>query len=191
MKINDNAVDPRFDLRAPATATQPKPSVEGNATNPNNLPSVIDRPATIIDVRGGELTNPDAEQRRAGNDPDADRRREIARSIIGQDVDVRAMTPREASDVGLQLYAEGLVTWEEYAEFAFQPELHPAYNQTIGALLGETATPDQPQDFVQEWADRLAYEQRYNAIDSADVKSTQKIAVLLSRLAGQTTRVDV
>jgi len=195
MKINDTSNVTRFDFKVSPT--------HGDATNTHqrsdeketrNLPALTDRPAAVLDINApvvSDKNTTDSHDPAPGPDPEAANRRRIARMMIGLDVDVKAMTPRDASEVGLQLYAEGLVTWDEYAEFAFQPELHPAYNQTIGALLGETATPDQPRDFVKEWDNRLDYEQRYNAIDSPQVKSTQRIAAILARLAGETTRLDV
>ncbi|MEK9752917.1 MAG: hypothetical protein VW338_06865 [Rhodospirillaceae bacterium] len=40
-------------------------------------------------------------------------------------LDVRNATPRQISDVSLDLYAAGMLTYEDYTALAFQPELHP------------------------------------------------------------------
>jgi len=151
-------------------------------------------PAALVSLRPPAQEVLDATPRerdvRSSLDEESAGRRRTAAQLIGLEVDVRGMTPREATEVGLRLYAEGLVSWDEYAEFAFQPELHPDYNATIGALLGETAAPDAPRDFIQQWDERLAYEQRYNAIDSSRVRSTQRIAQVLTRLAGDQVKLD-
>lgn len=190
MKVNDSALDTRFDFKVTPAREQPSTASTGD----QNLPALIERPAAVLDINAPVVVTTPEPEDQFGNardrDPESDGRRQIARNMIGLDVDVRQMTPREASEVGLQFYAEGLVSWDEYAELAFQPELHPAYNETIGALLGETASPDKPRDFVGEWTERLSYEQRYNAIDSIEVKSTQRIAAILSRLSGQSTNLD-
>ena len=190
MKIDNNIPVAPFDFKV-TVAPDNTTAGSGRQGSTDIVPSVIDRPAALLDINASITTrDPDFERQPVNTDPAAENRRRIARAMIGRDVDVQAMTPREASDVGLQLYAEGLVTWDEYAEFAFQPELHPSYNETIGALLGERASPDQPRDFVSAWRDRLAYEQRYNAIDSPQVKSSQRITAILARLADQSTNLD-
>lgn len=208
MKINDPTFDPRFDFRItpPSDGKPSSGNTSGNgrpaldrtghddAGASANLPARIDRPAALVSgdgPAGADVRDNNDASRRDAADAESLARRAVAMKIIGRDVDVRAMTPREASDVGLQLYAEGLVTWDEYAEFAFQPELHPGYNETIGALLGKEAAPDQPRDFVQQWSERLAYEQRYNPIDSPRVKSSERIRAIVGRLAGEKVSLDV
>ncbi|MEQ8666213.1 MAG: hypothetical protein RIC16_10840 [Rhodospirillales bacterium] len=197
MKIGDTSADARFDFKtSPPAGNGPGVNDRQHQTAPAtaNVPALVNLPATLVDIEGPHEESVESDSRRSSNawaDPEALERRRNAREMIGIDVDVRAMSPRDASDVGLQLYAEGLVTWEEYAELAFQPELHPSYNETIGALLGEKANPDQPRDFVAQWEERLAYEQRYNAIDSSRVKSTQRITSILGRLAGDKLSIDV
>ena len=66
------------------------------------------------------------------------------------------------ADVSLELYASGTIAFEEYELLAFQPELHPDYNLTIGALTGELAGPDKARDFVAQWEERLNFERRHN-----------------------------
>jgi hypothetical protein len=115
---------------------------------------------------------------------------EPARWPLGDRVepfDPRHLSPRDMAERGMDLYAAGAVTWEEYSLLAFQAELHPAFEATIGALTGETASPDRPRDFVALWEDRLAFERRYNPEGAPRVARAERIARLLGRLAGGTT----
>ena len=194
MKVGDASADARFDFRVTPSSgdgTGSREHLPPGLSEVSNLPTRIQLPATLVDIDDQDDAFDDRRSADPWDDPAAMERRQNARELIGIDVDVRAMSPRDASDVGLQLYAEGMVTWDEYAELAFQPELHPNYNETIGALLGEKASPDQARDFVAHWEERLAYEQRYNAIDSSRVKSTQRITSILGRLAGDKVSIDV
>lgn len=118
---------------------------------------------------------------------DSERRRKHARVMVDQDVDIRFCSPREMASLSLELYVRGLVAWDEYVRLAFQPELHPDYDATIGALLEEQADPDKPQDFVRVWEDRLAYERKYNARDNKRVRASERITLLMRRLAGITS----
>lgn len=77
------------------------------------------------------------------------------------DINARAMTPREMRDLSLDLYINGILTWDEHVELAFQAELHPDFERTIGALTGEKPLPDQPRDYVCEWERRLDFERRF------------------------------
>ncbi len=36
----------------------------------------------------------------------------------------------------MDLHVAGVLPWEGYAMLAFQPELHPDYDRTVGALIG-------------------------------------------------------
>ena len=87
------------------------------------------------------------------------------------------------------LYMRGIVNFDEYATLAFQPELHPKYNQTIGALTGEPAEPNRKRDFVAYWEDRLAFEQKYNTIDSKDVATSQRIVDVLRVLEAERANI--
>ena len=77
------------------------------------------------------------------------------------DISARAISPREMQALSEDLYAGGVLTWEEYAELAFQADLHPDFPHTIGALTGERPRPDQPRDFVKQWEERLDFERRH------------------------------
>ncbi|MBC8242725.1 MAG: hypothetical protein H8E30_19975 [Alphaproteobacteria bacterium] len=89
--------------------------------------------------------------------------------------------------ISLELYLSALISWDEYARLAFQPELHPDYDTTIGALLGEQADPDKPRDFVRIWEERLAYERKYNAPNAKRLRATERITLMMRRLAGITS----
>lgn len=101
---------------------------------------------------------------------------------LTEGLDLRALTPRQMADVSLDLYAAGVLAYEEYKILAFQPELHPNYNTTIGALTGQLAEPDTPRDFVAIWEDRLNFERRHSPQDAAQVRRTERIVALLTRL---------
>lgn len=90
----------------------------------------------------------------------------------------------------MELYIGGALSWEEYSALAFQPELHPDYNRTIGALIGEEAEPDRPQDFVTVWEERLAFEKRYNAEDPGSIVNASRIVEILHALADVTPDVE-
>lgn len=104
--------------------------------------------------------------------------------------DPRAATPREVAKRSLDLYADGLLEWDDQAALAFQPELHPDYNRTVGALLQTAAAPDQPRDFVAEWEHRLVFELRYNPENDAAVARARRILRALRRAAGEADDVS-
>lgn len=98
------------------------------------------------------------------------------------DANVRSMSPREMADVSMELYAAGAVSWEEYAMLAFQPELHPDFERTVGALIGEKAEPDKRRDFIATWERRLTFEKRYNKDRPYLIERTQHIVNVLTML---------
>lgn len=98
------------------------------------------------------------------------------------DYDPRYLSPREMVNLSQELYMAGIVNFDEYATMAYQPELQPDYNQTVGALTGEPAEPDRKRDFISYWEERLAFEQKYNTIDSKDVAASQRIVDVLRAL---------
>ncbi len=96
--------------------------------------------------------------------------------------DVRSMSPREIADISMELYANGVLTWDEYSMLAFQPELHPDYDKTVGALTGEKADPDRQRDQLAEWENRLNFELKYNSQDEARVGRTKHIVAVLRQI---------
>ena len=121
--------------------------------------------------------------------PPIEQKLTVDQTITG-DINFRNVSPRQISNISLELYAGGLLSYEDYTAIAFQPELHPDYNRTIGALTGETAAPDQRRDFVSIWNERLQFDLRHFASNSNAVKQTARIHDLLQRL-GPPTRINV
>ncbi len=97
----------------------------------------------------------------------------------GDFYDVRSISPRETSELSMDLYIEGVLNWEEHAMLASQPELHPDYNDTIGALTGKDAEPDKPRDIVKEWEEKLSFELRYADQSGKRVAHAQRINSVL------------
>jgi len=95
-------------------------------------------------------------------------------------IDSRALSPREMADFSLDLYIDGAVSFDEYSLIAFQAELHPDYDETIGALTGEYADPDEPRDYIQEWEDRYNFERRYPSESPKTLEQIERILTVLS-----------
>ena len=104
-------------------------------------------------------------------------------------IDVRNLTPRQAAELGMDLHVAGVLPWEEYAMLTFQPELHPDYDRTVGALIGENAQPDRPRDFVAMWEDRLAFERKYNTGDPKLIARTARVVTVLRQIESPTSVV--
>lgn len=105
-------------------------------------------------------------------------------SVLTGGLSLRDLTPRQMAGVSLDLYAAGVLAYEDYELLAFQPELHPDYNDTVGALTGEPAGPDRARDYVSQWEDRLNFERRYNPQNTRLVRKTEHIVSLLLTLDG-------
>ena len=76
----------------------------------------------------------------------------------------------------------GFLGWEEYAALAFQAELQPPYNQTIGALTGHKAEPDRPRDFIRIWERRLAFDRKHTPNKHGLIEASQRIITILREL---------
>jgi len=100
--------------------------------------------------------------------------------------DVRRMSPREAVELGQELYMEGVLGFDEYSMLAFQPELHPDYDKTVGALTGEPARPDKPRDFVQEWEEKVSFQQKHNTDQPQLIARTERILSILKMIDNPT-----
>ena len=100
----------------------------------------------------------------------------------GTRIDLRHLTPRQMAEVSQELYLSGMLQWEEYAMLAFQPELHPDFDRTIGALTGERADPDRPRDYIARWERRLRFEQKYNRHAPELVARTLRIVNLFRKM---------
>ena len=110
-------------------------------------------------------------------------RRDIVAGPVTPDMDVGNLSPRRMAEMSMDLYMVGVITWEEHAMLAFQPELHPDYDQTVGALTGEKADPDRPRDFVAIWEERLAFERRHNAGNADRIGRSRRIVDVLRQIA--------
>lgn len=94
-------------------------------------------------------------------------------------INVRYMSPRAMQEFSQDLYAAGLISFEDYEALAFQPDLHPDFDRTIGALTGERAQPDRPRDFIRKWEDQLEFAQRYYPSNSNEVRQAFRITEVL------------
>jgi hypothetical protein len=94
------------------------------------------------------------------------------------------------SELSLDLYVAGLLGYEDYAMLAFQPELHPDYDMTIGALTGIKARPDRPRDFIELWEDRLHFEHAHTPENRKLIGRIQHIVQLLYRFAALPEPMD-
>ena len=107
----------------------------------------------------------------------------------GKGLDLRNFTPRQMADLSMDLYVSGILEWDEYAMLAFQPELHPDYDRTIGALTGEKAKPDGPRDFIAEWEKRHRFEEKHNSKDRDLVQRTLRVVNVLKQIGSPTNVV--
>lgn len=98
------------------------------------------------------------------------------------DINARAISPRQMQKLSLELYAGGIISWDEHAALAFQPDLHPDFARTIGALTGEKPLPDQPRDFVREWEQKLDFERRFAPATSRAKEHALHILSVLRRI---------
>lgn len=151
----------------------------------------LDQPLSVrsglVAVRDPEtLPKAPKASRPAAPEPEAPPMRvQPLRAVIG-DVDIRNITPRRMVDLGMDLYVAGVIPWEDYALLAFQPELHPDYDRTIGALTGEKAQPDRPRDFLAQWEERLRFDQKYNAERRDVVDRSERIVGVFRQIQSPT-----
>ena len=110
------------------------------------------------------------------------------REVIGN-VDAHNLSPREMTNFSQDLYAADVISFDEYSLLAFQPELHPDYDRTIGALTGETAAPDQRRDFVHIWQERADFQRRHNVNRPDIVAQSEHIAQVLGGIDSPTNVV--
>jgi len=97
-------------------------------------------------------------------------------------INARAITPRQMQELSLDLYVGGIISWDEHAALAFQPDLHPDFARTIGALTGERPLPDQPRDYIKEWEQKLAFERRFAPSTSRAKERALHILSVLRRI---------
>jgi hypothetical protein len=108
----------------------------------------------------------------------------------GGRINVRALSSRQMVDISMDLYVGGVISWDEHAVLAFQPELHPDYERTIGALTGEAAAPDRPRNFINQWEQRLSFDRKHNTDNPDIVARTERIVTVLRQLGDHPTSFD-
>ncbi len=111
----------------------------------------------------------------------AAQKRSALKKLIG-DADIHDMSPRQMTHLSQTLYAAGALSFEDYSQLAFQPELHPDYERTIGALTGEHAAPDRRRDFVSLWNERADFQRRHNSGRPDLIEQSERIASVLRRI---------
>ena len=102
---------------------------------------------------------------------------------VAPNFDVKNLSPRQMAGLGMELYALGVVSFEEYGLLAFQSELHPDFDRTIGALTGEKADPNRKRDFLAHWEARADFERRHNPSTSQRVRRAGHIAAVLRQIS--------
>ena len=167
--IPDEASVRRAPPTASATPPSPRPLAEAeNLPATENLPAAGNMAGETRAQKTSPTINPSPLAELIGN------------------VDTHNLTPRRMEDLSLDLYAAGAISFDDYSLLAFQPELHPDFNRTIGALTGEQADPDRPRDFVSLWDDRAAFQRRHNAGRNDLIEQSERIASMLRRIDSPT-----
>ncbi|MBK8907089.1 MAG: hypothetical protein IPM60_04065 [Rhodospirillales bacterium] len=98
--------------------------------------------------------------------------------------DLRRITAWELVRLGRELYVAGHLNDEELALLTRQPDLHPAFDRTIGALIGERADPDRRRDAIAAWESRLRFHQSYPD-DAAPTKHISHVLTILHAVSGE------
>jgi len=104
-------------------------------------------------------------------------------------LNIRHISPRKMMETGHDLYTIGAIGWDEYEMLAFQAELHPDFDKTIGSLVGDTAQPDRPRDYINIWEKRLEHERRYNPGDTRTIRQTEHLVSILRQIDKPTNLV--
>jgi len=100
-------------------------------------------------------------------------------------LNVRSISPSEMTEISLDLYAMGLISFDDYSALAYHPELHPEYDRTIGALTGEAAAPGRKRDFISDWEEKYRFLKRHCPENNLLVEQSKRITNLLHSLAGR------
>lgn len=119
-------------------------------------------------------------------DRSSDAARMVSRKPAVPAMDVRQMSPRKMAELSMDLYVAGIIEYKEHEMLAFQAELHPDYNKSIGALTGQPAQPDHPKDFIDEWQSRLAFQRRYNPDNVQRIRRSEHINNILRQIDAPT-----
>jgi len=110
--------------------------------------------------------------------------------VVTRNIDVRHISPREMTEFSLDLYAAGIVAFDEYSALSLHPELHPDFDKTIGALTGERAAPERKRDFLGYWEEKLSFQERRSRSNPKELDRTRRIVTVL-RVIGRRTHIIV
>lgn len=102
--------------------------------------------------------------------------------------DVRNISPRELSDFSLDLYAAGILSFEDYSALSQHPELHPHYDRTIGVLINHKAQPQKKRDMVSYWEEKLDFTKRHKGLDGSSREQATRIVGILRYLGRRVLR---
>jgi len=102
-------------------------------------------------------------------------------------VNVRNVSPVEMVEISLDLYAMGLLSFDDYSALAYHSEIHPEYDRTIGALTGEPADPNRKRDFISEWENKHRFLRRNSPDNKRLVEQSARITELFRFLEYRTS----
>lgn len=122
---------------------------------------------------------------RATGDANEEARRPASAAGAVPRRDVRHITARELVRLGRELYIAGHLNDEELALLTRQPDLHPAFDRTIGALIGERANPDRPRDAIAWWDARLQFYRAYPHEGAAPLDQIGHVLDILRAVGGE------
>lgn len=102
---------------------------------------------------------------------------------LASGMNVRRISPREMSDFSLDLYAAGIISFDDYSALSEHPELNPYFDKTIGALTNEKAQPDGKRDLVRYWEDKLDFAMRHTLPNNRNLDQAKRIVGLMRYLS--------
>jgi hypothetical protein len=162
---------------APALNSKARSPDELPGPAPGNSTAALPVPVSAGAISGNETAKAPAPE---ATSPVQGRRSALTK-LLGA-LDIHDMSPRQMTHLSQTLYAAGALSFEDYSQLAFQPELHPDYERTIGALTGEHAAPDRRRDFVSLWNERADFQRRHNSGRPDLIEQSERIASVLSRI---------
>ena len=102
---------------------------------------------------------------------------------LASGTNVRKISPREMSDFSLDLYAAGIISFEDYTALSEHPELNPHFDKTIGALTNEKAQPETKRDLVRYWEEKLSFARRHVMTNASNVEQATRIVGVMRYLS--------
>jgi len=95
---------------------------------------------------------------------------------------VREISPREMMRLAEELHKLGLVSDNAYLFMSFQPEMHPAFDATVGRHTGQTAEPDKKRDYIEIWENQVHNDKRSGSLNARKSDDVLKVLVNLQGL---------